>query len=371
MAAPKTTPDPKEIKLEPFYYKLMLLLTIAVPLLVILGSMPFIGIGNGLWLLGTATILIGGFRWKPVRESEYGGITALNIPAREVGSGWHYQPLLCAVHTMPKASQQYEFPDEPENVSKRRDAEGLKPNEVRPMRITVGPAEAEYEGDPLNTRQALEISTVNEFRLKPKGFFELWINIPGETWEEKLVAIRQRLRDSNETELMEELAKRSPPNILKNVKAVNAKLKEEIQEAVEEFGVEIIRAKIKSPDFPVRVNEGLADIAVASTSAIKVGIDAAAEKGRLVTVSEGERQAGINKAEIRKAELAAEGEGLAAAAKSVGVTGAQQLAAQVARDTIGEADMIIGLEGASQAIGLGKAILKAQKPEPEGAESNA
>ena len=339
------------------WYFILALATIALlmvgPLLTLL--FPFIEGKHMGWIYVTM-LVIAASRLRGVKETEFGGITALNMPALEVGSGFYFIPFGARLDTMPVADQQYEFPDEPERVSKRPDAEGLRPGEVRPMRILSGPTEAEYGDDPINTRLALEQASITIFRLEDKGFFELWTRIPGNTWEEKLVEIRKRLRDTNETELLEEFANRAPPSILKNVKLVNGRLKRELQKAVRRFGVKIVEAKIKSPDFPKSVNEGLASIGEAKARRQKIGIDAQAERGRLITVSEGKRQAGINEADIRQAQLAKEGEGVRDGATAAGMSGRDFLAADVARQAIGEGDIILGPEGVSQLVGLGKLI---------------
>lgn len=337
------------------WYKVLFVLTFGLPLLLILILWPFVGFTNFLWmLLATAFVFV--TRIRIVSEKDYAGITAFGKPAHEVDSGPHIVPLGADLAMLPKEIQQYEFPDEPEKVSKRRDSEGLLPGESRPMRVMTGPGEEKHGDDPLNTRLALEISSVTAFRLKADGFFEMWIRIPGATWEDKLIEVRKRLRDTNDIELTEEFARRASPEILKEIKSINTRLHGELQNAVNEYGVEIVEAKLKSPDFPVELNEQLAGIAVSMAKAKRVAIDAAAEKERLITVSEGDMQAGINLAAVLEAELAAQGKGLAEAAKAAGMSIEDYVASWVAQKAITNGDMILGAEGIAQAIGLGRLI---------------
>ncbi|HEY0979558.1 MAG TPA: hypothetical protein VGE23_01820, partial [Candidatus Paceibacterota bacterium] len=89
-----------------------------------------------------------------------------------------------------------------------------------------------------------------------------------------------------------------------------------------------------------------------------VETEARTERFRLAEVGQGEAEARIANAEARKRELAAEGEGKAEAAKALGISGEDYYAGDIAKETIGQGDVILGAEGISQAVGLGKYIFK-------------
>jgi len=292
-----------------------------------------------------------------VETGFHGGITVLEDPALETGPGWFFVPrFLAEIDTMPAYTSQDQFPADPEKVSKRDDNLGLLPGEFRPIRAMTAGSKPENGDDPLNTRLNLEVTAAVRWSLRDQGFFDLYIRIPGRRWDEKLTNIRKQMRDTLETELIEEIAERSPFEVNRDMPVINAQLKTELQTAVDDWGIEIEEARMQAPDFPHSVNIALASIAEARAIRQATETTALGEKTRLTLVGEGEAAARIANAEARKRELAAEGEGLREAADAMGITPEDYRAGEIAKATIGEGTLILGAEGIAQAIGLGKLI---------------
>lgn len=291
-----------------------------------------------------------------------GGITVLEDPVYETGPGWFFVPRFFAeIDRMPAYTSQDQFPADPEKVSKRDDDQGLLPGEFRPIRAMTAGANAEDGEDPLNTRLTLEVTFAVRWRLRKGRFFDMYVRIPGRRWADKLQHIRQQMRDTGETELIEEIADRTPFRVNAEMESVNAALKDQLQIAVESWGIEIEEARMQAPDFPHTVNIALADIAEARATKLATEARAQGEKIRLTLVGEGEAAARMANAEARKRELAAEGEGLREAANAMGMSPSEYRAGEIAKATVGESTMVLGAEGIVQAVGLGQIIAGTSK----------
>ncbi|HEY0948154.1 MAG TPA: SPFH domain-containing protein [Candidatus Paceibacterota bacterium] len=309
--------------------------------------------------------LLGSYYVTSLQRVETGmiaGITLLEEPVLEVTAGWYFVPrFLMEIDWMPAHTLQDQFPGNPEQISKRDDNLGLLPNEFRPIRAMTAPGKPEDGDDPLNTRLALEVIFAVRWKVKPGGFFDVYVKIPGRRWEDKVVNIRQHMRDTGETELIEEISERSPFRVNADMHLLNDQLKEELQTAVGDWGIEIEEARMQAPDFPHSVNTSLADISTALAQRKVTETKAHAEKQRQILVSEGESAAIINLAEARKRESIARGEGRKEEAELTGISGEQLYAGEIAIKTVGEGDLILGEPGIAQALGIGGFVLKRAK----------
>jgi len=295
-----------------------------------------------------------------------GGLTVLEDPALETGSGWFFVPRwLCEIDRMPAHSNQDQFPADPEMVSKRDDDQGLLPGEYRPIRAMTAGSNDQDGDDPLNTRLTLEVTFAVRWRLREGRFFDLYVKIPGRRWADKVASVRQQMRDTGETEVLEEIADRTPSRIISEMELVNANLKTELQKAVEDWGIDIDEARMQAPDFPHTVNVALARIAESRATRQATETDAHGEKTRLTLIGEGQAAAMMAVADARKRELAAEGEGLRLAADALDMTGEDYRAGEIAKATIGEGTLVLGSEGIAQAMGLGKLIVGGAKGEKQ------
>lgn len=299
---------------------------------------------------------------RTVQTNELAGVMVLEQPAFESGPGLLFVPrFICEMDTMPAYTVQEQFPSDPEKVSKRDDDLGLREGEFRPIRAITSGAKEQFGDDPLNTRMTLEVTFAVRWRLRKEGFFDMYVKIPGRRWLDKVATIRQHMRDTGETELLEEITERTPFEVVRDMNKLNDDLKSELQNAVKNWGIDIEEARMQAPDFPHELNIELARVGAARARRQTVETDAEAEKTRLTKVGEGQASQVISMAEARKQEQKALGEGMRAAADALGITGEKYFEGEVAKATIGEGDVILGAEGIAQAVGLGKHIFGERK----------
>lgn len=362
MAEKKSLPKPRHINVEPKgkYYQWVVGGIALLFVLSIVFSLLQIGIHIGELTLPYGVVLLvfliayilASIRF--VQTDEIGGIMVLERPAKEVEAGIAFVPLwLTELHTFPLSVQQTQFPADPELISKRRDAEGLLPGQVRPIRITThAPRKPKDSDDMLDVQMTIEVTFAVRWQIERGDFFNFFVNIPGDGWEAKKAEINRQMRDSGETDLVEEVSKYTLGEVLKNIETLNGGLATCLQENVGHWGILILEARMQTPDITHELNIALAGIPTARANAEATVTNAEAEKIRLTREGEG-------RAAAKRAELTAEGEGLIGAARALEMEGQDYLALQIARDTVGEGDLIIGLEGVEKVIGLGKTIMQA------------
>lgn len=299
---------------------------------------------------------------RTVQTNELAGVMVLEQPAFESGPGLLFVPrFICEMDTMPAYTVQEQFPADPEKVSKRDDDLGLREGEFRPIRaITAGAKEA-FGDDPLNTRMTLEVTFAVRWRLRQEGFFDMYVKIPGRRWLDKVATIRQHMRDTGETELLEEITERAPFEVVRDMHKLNDDLKSELQNAVQNWGIEIEEARMQAPDFPHELNIELARVGAARARKQTTVTDAEGRKQADILAAEAKKQAAILEGEGKKQATILEGEGIKAAAESIGIPGGDYYAGQIAKETIGEGDVILGAEGIAQVVGLGKHIFGERK----------
>ncbi len=257
---------------------------------------------------------------------------------------------------------QNQFPADPELIQKTPDEVPLETIEipqadgsvvrklkVRPIRITTAkPKEALGEDDILNVQMTVEFTFWTRWIVTDP--FELIINTSGDISE----VVRQ-MRDAGESLLNNEVTQMTPSELVAGFKDLRDKLLAAIKAAVESWGIEVIDAGLTAPDLNHQVAAALRDIPIAKARAKQTIIAAQAEKVRLAEEGKGRGKA-------REEEIAGEGRGYKRAGKFIGVTPEIVLQAQVARETVGEADLVLGTDGLVQAVGLGKKLLERNNP---------
>lgn len=295
--------------------------------------------------------------WQAVQTDEMAGIMVLEVPAKEVGAGWHFVPLWIAeLHRVPLSVQQIQFPGDPEKVFKGKDDQPLPQGMFRPIRATThAPKENASKDDKLNVQMTVEITfSVRWMVRRDSSFFTFFINIPGRNWAEKKANVEQQMRDSGETDLIEEIAEHTLGEVLSDIATINRKLSTCIQVNVEDWGISIREARMQTPDLTHDLNRALAAIPTARAKLEATITNARGEKIRLT-------EEGAGRAAAIKAEVAARGEGLKAAADALGMEGAEYASLETVREAVGEGDLIIGTEGVEKLLGLGKAVLGSGK----------
>lgn len=294
--------------------------------------------------------------WQRVRTERVGGKTILERPVKEVGAGWHFVPFgIGKLLSVPVAVQEVQFPGDPEQISKRLDSKGLFPGEFRPMRIMTGlPSESGVKDDILNERTAVEVTFSVRWQVCIDNFFEFWINTPGRTWEAKKKSIEKQMRDTGENELTEQIAQISAGDVSSNISVLNEKLFAALEKAVRGWGITIKECRMQSPDYGEGITHALARIPIANADAKTTRINAATEKGRLVTLSEGQAQARANL-------LEADGLGYAKAAEAAGMETREYRNGVLATEILGKKTILIGEAGITGAMGVVKTAVGALK----------
>lgn len=296
-----------------------------------------------------------------VQEDHVAGIFVLQQYAWEIGPGVYFVPrFITEVGDLPVSFEQDQFPGDPERISKQRDDLALN-GLLRPFRTPTAGSEPGDSDDPLNTRMTLEPTASVVWRLRRRSFFEMWIRVPGKTWPEKKINIRKQMYDSLHSMLGKSVAKRTPAQIFEQLEEIDLELEMALQIALEKFGVEIDRVEMQPPDLTHAVNIALAGISEARAQK-QAGITRAEEEKQ----SEILRQEGIalgreRLSEADRKERQNRGVGDMEAAKALGMSGADFRAGEIAKETIGEGTMVLGVEGIAQAMGLGKLILGDKK----------
>ncbi len=293
------------------------------------------------------------------------------IQVDEVGAVFFYGTPMLTMHRGPKlllagifqlekfqsSVIQNQFPDEPELIQKTDDktfleevvvvlADGtaIKRKKVRPLRVTTRRPSADDVDDILNSQMTVEFTFWVRWVIKDP--FALIIGTGGDVDE----AVRQ-MRDTGESRLNIEVTQMTPSELISQFDGLQKRLFAGIRDSVADWGIEVKDVGLATPDLNHEVAIAMRDITIAKANAVRTRTTADAESYRLA-------QEGAGRAQARAAELAGEGRGYKEGAELMGIAPSEFLAAQVARDTIGEGDLILGTEGIAQAVGLGKKILK-------------
>lgn len=300
-----------------------------------------------------------------VQENEVGGIWIFQQRAMEVGPGIYLVPrVIGELNKLPTSSQQDQIPGEPEQISKRHDEEGLQPGQVYPIRVTTAADPGtDFNDDPLSKRLTLEVTISIVWRVRHTHFFEMWERIPGANWEEMRARVVKQLRDTAETQLVERISSRTTARVLTEFAVLNEEIKEELQKAIGPWGIEIESCELQAPDVPLEVNQALARLSAAHADGVATVTTAQAARQAEVLRATGEAEGRERLAEAERTEIHKRGIGMKQAAAELDISGADYYRGDVARDTVGEGDLVLGLdlEAAVQAIGIGKAALRGDK----------
>lgn len=319
--------------------------------------------------LGVAAYVAASFR--RVETNELGGIMFLEQPAVEAPPGWHFVPLgFAELHAFPVNAQQIQFPADPEKIFKGPDDQPLPPGMYREIRATTSPPKkgprvikAAKAGDPdtvvdhkddlLNVQKTIAVTFYVIWQIKAGSFFDFFTTIPGDTWEEKKASIEQQLRDSGETDLIEHIAKLTLSEVLSSINEINQDLTTHVAETVAPYGIEVLAARMQSPDISKALAEALNGQAIANVSAGTTLKNAEAAKAASLLASEAA-------AEDIRMRAAAVGKGQSEAAKEMQMAPADYRAGEVIKDALSDKTVILDI--ASITNGLKMPALFGGKP---------
>lgn len=266
---------------------------------------------------------------------------------KEMSSGFHWiWPVLMQLLKAPRDVQEFQCPDEPENVFKGDDKEPLPPGMVRAIRA-VTRAPLPTEKDMLDVRMTLDINFVIQYVIE--HIFAFKSNFGG-----SIANVQRQMRDVGERTIAEEITRNTPASFIAKLPDTNDHLAAKVEERFLNSGVRIISAYLISPDISHKVSGALADIPVARAKAVQTEINAGAEE--IKRTKEG---AGTANAEL--ALLTARAKGEKEIKNALGITdGNAVLASEAVRNILEKTDVLVmGGEGMRDAMGLVKAAQSA------------
>lgn len=247
---------------------------------------------------------------KQVGPTEIGAILLFGDPIQEVHSGLVFVPKgICTLVKESAAVEQEQYPNEPEKVWKK-DSD-LMPTDGTfspPIRITHNAGTNEQtDKDPLHKRMTTEVSIIVRFRIK-KGHFI--------TFLQTIVSIKEakkQIRDTIIATARKDFANMTPAETLMKWGEVDTKLREEVENLVELWGLEVLDVRMEDLDLGKNVNMALRDVpkAVLVKDVTKTNADGEEYK---------RTHEGIGTAEARRIFLEAEAVGYQKIAKELGIT---------------------------------------------------
>ena len=261
-----------------------------------------------------------------------------------------------------------QYPAEPELIQKTNDKEPLaviqvtnsdgtvrEERMVRPIRITTakpkkqeGNSEFIEEVDILNSQMTVEFTFWVRWIVDDP--LNLLINAGGDLDE-----VVKQMRDIGESLLNLEVTQLTPSELVSGFAELQRKLGKAITDQIGNWGISVLTVGLTAPDINHEVASALRDIVTAKAVARKTVIDSEAKATELANIGKGEGKA-------QEEKLAGEGRGYKRAAAFIGIDAEAMLQAQVARDTVGEADLVLGADGLAQALGIGKKLLEKKQP---------
>lgn len=308
--------------------------------------------------------------FKVVPVDEIGIVLGYGLPMAKVSRG----PKLVIfgifqLERFPAEVMNDQFPADPELIQKTPDEQPLETvtvtlpdgstitrQKVRPIRITTSKAKDKLgEKDLLNVQMTVEFTFWVRWQIQDPAEFILKVG-------GSIEGAKKHMRDTGESLLNNEVTARTPSELISDFPKLQDELYKAIDRSITGWGIEIEEVGLTSPDLNHEVAASLRNIPIAKSNAEQVAIAAAGERKRL-------EEEGAGRGKAREEELAGEGRGYQRLGKSIKIDPAAALQAQVARDTIGEGDVILGADGITQLLGLGKKIVsdnKPKNPESEG-----
>lgn len=336
-----------------------------------------------IWLLAGIVYIVLSFRWaKPIKADQIGVRTIFEKPTDQVGPGLPFVPLgIFDIIPLRNLTVQNEWPAEPEKVFrgdvKETPPDGYKP----PIRITFREAVTEDEAkkllgdyyelpakdyetgddikwnfqpiapdDGLARRVTAEVVAVTKYRIIDGVKFVQTVggeNQASQQIEDVVVSVLQRF-----------LTLMSAGQALQNIEWISLMLHNAVKLRTQSWGIELEAPKgafLKSINFHRDFNNAIAVPAEADFQAKGIIRKSQGEQARLE--NEGKGKASAAEA-LARAELVGRGEGLQQMMKTLKVSGAEALAAEVAM-TFGKSGTttivdsktgIAGLAGAASSL---------------------
>lgn len=343
---------------------------------------------QNLWFWSALLYIGGSFRfWEVIGPDEIGVRTIFGQPVGTVNAGLPIVPPgIGDIQIFPTTTQQREFPAEPQNIFRGEDKEEAPEGKVPPLRITFGESltvenaqrilgeyytvtrpdgstitfQPEVPKDALaNSRVTAEVTPIVRWRITDAVPFVQNIG----TIEE----VNRQMEDEMVVVLNTIYPRISVAQAQQNVEWMNALLFNAVSRRIgaqhghsDAWGIDLEGAAVKPIGFNHSLNKSISGVAEASFKGEAVVREAirAAE----ATVITGAATATAAKA-LERETLAGKGQGIAAAAKSTGLTPAEIIGAETAQ-AVGKGDgtIIVGADGVAQLAGIAAAFAPKKAP---------
>lgn len=343
---------------------------------------------QNLWFW-SALLYIGlSFRfWDVIGPDQIGVRTIFGQPVGTVNAGLPIVPPgIGDIQIFPTITQQREFPAEPQNIFRGEDKEEAPEGKVPPLRITFGESltaenaekilgeyytvtradgstitfQPEVPKDALsNSRVTAEVTPIVRWRITDAVPFVQNIG----TIEE----VNRQIEDEMVVVLNTIYPRISVAQAQQNVEWMNALLFKAVSRRIgaqdghsDAWGIDLEGAAVKPISFNHSLNKSISGVAEASFKGEATVREAT--RAAEATVITGAATAKAKQA-LEKATVAGKGQGIAAAAKSTGLTPAEIIGAETAQ-AVGKGDgtIIVGADGVTQLAGIAAAF--APKPAP-------
>ena len=246
-------------------------------------------------------------------------------PIDQVSSGFVLVPSgLVELVIFPCSIIQNEFPDNPEKIYRGKDGDhgiippglGLKPPIRIPFGLPGAQGDSVLDRDPLNQRLIEEVVPIVRWKITDCiAFLTTIVSIEDAT---------SQLEDLCVATLSEEFGKLTPAQVVANYQPHNDTLTEELQEAVNTWGMTIESAKVKVINFSHDLNKAIQTIAEKTATGKANTIEAEGLKRSAILKGEGDGAA-------EKALLVGRTAGLKNMLMELSVSGQEVLAAETAR----------------------------------------
>lgn len=270
---------------------------------------------------------------KQVKAEEIGGAFFYGMALKRLKAGPHFIPIgLMQIRKAPMPVQEFQCPEEPENVFKDDDKKELpKEGMARAIRVLTGKSK-NGSGGPLDTQMTITVSFYFQYAID--DIFDFVSNFAGDTNE-----IKKQLRDVGESTISGIASQETPETFNDKQTEINDLLLVEVRKRFRNYGIRIISARLVSPDVSHEVSTALASIPIARSNAQTEIIAAEADKISRTKKREGD-------ADGEFAWLNAQAKGREMMMKTLKVDGNAVLASEAVRELSDKTDvLVVGAEG--------------------------
>lgn len=360
-----------KIEVRPERYKLAVYASFApvLPLIVLMVFGWGIHIGPftiRYWVLFMFALLVyWGDSIYRIKTDEFAGIMSFETAVRERAQGLLYAPKwLTDVARFPRSLNKERFPGPTERISSVSDEETtrLGTDLYKPIRITTGGPEQgnEFMDSNLNSEQTFEpiidIDWQAQLDENPddddQGFFELYVNIPGKTWEQKYLSVVARLRSTAEGVLNIRMSKHSAAWCIKYKDLLTAEVRSALEESVANWGIVICEVNVSNITPSKIVNIALGSVAEATAKSKAASILADGEAAGIT--KRGDAQNTVDKNKLIQRAI-----GESVAAKLTNMSVAERLGYEVVGSLGDKTTIVLGLDGIKDlAHGAAKKLLE-------------